>query len=159
MVVPIVVDVVEVLLVVVADVYVDDELVLEVGGAVLVEDEVLVDVVLEVDVVLDVDDVLADVEDDVVLVEIVVGALVDVLDVDVEVVLLVEVGDVLDVLVVGNVVVVVDVVDGSGPPGGKIVNRSLRSLAVAAFRRSGVTPKISCMVRSVEACEYGTTFE
>ena len=40
----------------------------------------------------------------------------------------------------------------SGPRAvyGKLTNRSLRSVAFAASRIIGVTPKISCIVRSVE---------
>src|ERR1700733_3522544 len=37
---------------------------------------------------------------------------------------------------------------------GKDANRSERSFAFAAPRKNGPTPKISCIVRSVELCEY-----
>ena len=42
---------------------------------------------------------------------------------------------------------------------GNVRNRSLRSFAVAAARSSGVAPKISCNVRSVELWLYRMLFE
>ena len=104
-----------------------------------------------------------EVVDEVLLLEVdvaVEAVLVDVLvvDVDVEVteVLVVEV----DVEVVLVVVDVVDVLVVLGPVApGNVWNRSARSVAVAARRISGVTPRISCTVRSVDACEYAIVFE
>jgi hypothetical protein len=60
------------------------------------------------------------------------------------------------VAVVGGAVVVVI---PAAPAAGNLVNRSPRSVAAAALRSSGVTPRISWTVRNVEACEYGIVFE